>query len=128
MGKRHRFSIRRAVKYQFPVSAAVIVSSLVPLLAVAGCASGQNPVSRPFMAVGLGPPVPPAKEFVEKSRPENMSYISIEAGESKKPERKSPKTMEQVQGTERDMDAAIARNAERGEAAAREGQKSSGDQ
>ena len=108
----YRFELtRRAVG---PLAAAVL------LLGTAGCAGGRNVVSSAFTATGFGPNVSTAQGFVEESRATDMRYISVEG---QRPPRKPAKTTEQVQATERSMDAARSRNEALGRAATQEGQQ-----
>ncbi len=73
-----------------------------------------------FTATGFGPNVSSAQGFVEDSRAADMRYIPVEG---QLPPRKPAKTTDQVQATERSMDAVRSRNEALGRAATQEGQQ-----
>ena len=93
-----------------PTTFIAIVSGLA---ALAGCAADTNPVRDTVAAVGFGPTVAPAPDFVVQSRPASLDYIPVGTAA---PGRPTPaRTAAEVKATEAELDAVRESN----EAAAR---------
>ncbi len=83
---------------------------------LAGCNGSFNPVRDVTAAVGAGPQVAPAPDFVAQSRPANLEYMPIGA---QVPARPTPaRTADEVKAAEAELDALRARNEAAGAAAA----------
>ena len=85
---------------------------------LAACVTETNPVREAATAVGLGPKIDPAPEFVARSRPAKLDFIPVGAAAEGRPT--PARSADQVKATEAELEAARAAN-EAAAAAARQG-------
>ncbi len=88
--------------------------ALIAILGLTACAGDTNPVRDMFVAVGAGGVPAQAPEFVDRSRPADLTYVPVG---SAKPGRSTPaRTAADVQAAEAELDALRARNEAEAEA------------
>ena len=86
---------------------------------MAGCSGDANPVRDAAVAVGVGPKMTPAPEFVVRTRPARLDYIPIGTAVAGRPT--PARTTAEVKAAEAELEA--IRNANEAAAqAARQGQ------
>jgi hypothetical protein len=73
-----------------------------------GCTTDGNPVRDTAAAVGLGPTIAPAPEFVERSRPAKLDYIPVGTAGSGRPT--PARTTDEVKAAEAELEAIRASN------------------
>lgn len=78
--------------------------------------SSANPTGELLESTGLGPTVAPRADFVERSRPQSLDYMTI--GTSDPGRATAPRTPAEVKAAEAELDAERARNLARGTDAA----------
>jgi hypothetical protein len=94
------------------------VLTAAAISALAACVTETNPVREAATAVGFGPKIEPAPDFVARSRPAKLDYIPVG---TTAPNRPTPaRSVDQVKAAEAELEAARAAN-EAAAAAARQG-------
>jgi hypothetical protein len=83
---------------------------------VVGCTEGSNPTRDLFAAVGAGPKVAPAPDFVASSRPGSLDYMPIGTPQAGRPT--AARTADEIKAAEAELDAIRARNESAGKSAA----------
>jgi hypothetical protein len=78
--------------------------------------SSDNPTGEFLESSGLGPKVAPRADFVERSRPQSLDYMTI--GTADPGRATAPRTLAEVKAAEAELDAERDRNMARGTAAA----------
>jgi hypothetical protein len=95
-------------------SRTAILSALF-VVGLSACSS-DNPTGEFLESSGLGPKVAPRADFVERSRPQSLSYMTI--GTTEPGRVAAPRTPAEVKAAEAELDTERDRNLARGTAAA----------
>ena len=90
---------------------------LVAVAAMAGCSGDANPVRDAAVAVGAGPKIAPAPDFVARTRPARLDYIPIGTAGSGHPT--PARTAAEVKAARAELDALRKANEAAAEAARR---------
>jgi hypothetical protein len=89
--------------------------STLSVVGLSACSS-DNPTGEFLESSGLGPKVAPRADFVERSRPRSLNYMTI--GTADPGRATAPRTPAEVKAAEAELDSDRDRNLARGTAAA----------
>jgi hypothetical protein len=95
---------------------------VVVVAALAGCSGDANPVRDAAVAIGAGPKITPAPDFVAQTRPARLDYIPIGTAGAGRPT--PARTAAEVKAAEAELEAVRTAN-EAAAQAARQGQPTS---